>query len=145
MAAAGGISARTAATHTIRGNLGPGCLALPFAFAQCGWAVGAATLVLTVAQGTYCMQVLAGCERAAWRARCLAAAGGSVPDFEAGAAAAAVPRLSLGETAESCLGGCARRVVEGFVLVFQAGVCCVYISLVSENVAALPPWPLGRA
>ena len=46
---------------------------------------------------------------------------------------------------ECCLGAWARRAVDTTMVVFQAGVCCVYISLVSENVAALPPWPLGRA
>jgi hypothetical protein len=42
------------------GGFRPGrAVALPFAFAQCGWAAGVATLVLTVAQGVYCMQVSA--------------------------------------------------------------------------------------
>jgi uncharacterized membrane protein YgcG len=164
------ISTGDAAIHTIRGNLGPGCLALPFAFAQCArWQFGVITLVVTVAQGVYCMQVLAECERAAWADRCqqLVAGedgepasagekdhgcGGSSSRSGSGSGGSSrrrprppPARLSLGETVQSGLGPSARYVVDLFVLVFQAGVCCVYISLVAENVSALPHWPLKRS
>jgi len=144
-----GISRIDAATHTVRGNLGPGCLALPYAFAQCrGWVDGIVTLVLTVAQGVYCMQVLASCERLLWQERCeqfAASMGTPGSNLDSRASIAPPQRLSLGETVKSCLGGWARCVVETSVFIVQAGVCCVYISLVAENITALSRWPLARS
>ena len=57
------IGVRDAVTMMVRGNLGPGMLALPYAFAQAGWLAGAVVMVLTMLQGMYSMQVLVTCER----------------------------------------------------------------------------------
>ena len=59
---AGRISVRQAASHMVRGNLGPGMLALPYAFGQAGWGAGTVVMVLTIAQGMYSMRVLTACE-----------------------------------------------------------------------------------
>ena len=40
------ISDWEAYVHLVRGNLGPGCLNLPFAFAQTGWLLGSALMFI---------------------------------------------------------------------------------------------------
>ena len=57
------IGVRDAVTMMVRGNLGPGMLALPYAFGQAGWLAGAVVMVLNILQGMYSMQVLVTCER----------------------------------------------------------------------------------
>jgi len=123
------IGVREAASHMVRANLGPGMLALPYAFGQAGWGAGTAVLALTMGQGMYSMRVLTACERQ------LVASNAA----EAGQQGSALRRLSYGEVVEQSLGRRGRSVAEFFLFVAQAGVCCVYISLVTENCLALIP------
>lgn len=95
----------------VKGNLGPGLLALPFAFAHTGWVLGTPIFLLTVAQGVYTMLVLAECKRAL-----------TSPDV-----------VTMGDVAQKALGAWGRRVAEIFVFVVQGGVCCCFVDLVTGN------------
>ena len=125
------IGVREAASHMVRANLGPGMLALPYAFGQAGWGAGTAVLALTIAQGMYSMRVLTACER-----QLVASNAAEAGQQQEGSA---LRRLSYGEVVEQSLGRRGRSVAEFFLFVAQAGVCCVYISLVTENCLALIP------
>ena len=132
------ISARDAVTMMVRGNLGPGMLALPYAFGQAGWLAGTAVMVLTMCQGMYSMQVLTTVERrlvADLAAK--ADEGGGKP--QCGGAAAAPERLTLGEVVKLSLGRRGSQFVEFILFIAQAGVCCIYISMVTENLIQLVP------
>ena len=126
------ISARDAVTMMVRGNLGPGMLALPYAFGQAGWLAGTVVMVLTIAQGMYSMQVLTSCERT------LVAELAAQADEDSGSAEPA-ERLTLGEVVKLSLGRRGSKFVEFIVFIAQAGTCCIYISMVTENLLQLVP------
>ena len=57
------ISIFDAIQHLIKGNLGPGCLNIPNAFALCGWILGSFLFLLVAIQGIYSMILLVYCKR----------------------------------------------------------------------------------
>jgi len=123
------IGVRDAVTMMVRGNLGPGMLALPYAFGQAGWLAGAVVMVLTILQGMYSMQVLVTCER-------LLVADLAAKNDEDGTTP---ERLTLGQVVRLCLGHRGSQFIELVLFVAQAGVCCIYISMVTENLLQLVP------
>jgi amino acid permease len=130
------IGVRDAVTMMVRGNLGPGMLALPYAFGQAGWLAGTVVMALTILQGMYSMQVLVTCERL------LVAdlAAQADEDTSRRAAGARTPeRLTLGEVVNLSLGQRGSTLIELVLFIAQAGVCCIYISLVTENLLQLVP------
>jgi len=108
---AGRVSSLDAYFALVKGNLGPGVLALPFAFSQAGWACGLPVLLVVVAQGVYAMLVLAECKQAV--------KGLGVTD--------------LGDMARIALGPCGSVAADVFVFVVQGGVCCCFVNLVAGN------------
>lgn len=103
-----------AVMHLMKGNLGPGCLNLPHAFALSGWLLGIWLFALVVIQGVYSMWLLVYCKD-------LLRDKGAHTFMD-------VARYSLGS-----LGG---RLVQTFLFILQAGVCCVFLSLISTNLQA---------
>lgn len=47
------LSPLEASIHLVKGNLGPGCLNLPHAFAIAGWGLGSGLFALVALQGIY--------------------------------------------------------------------------------------------
>ena len=59
----GPITEFDAMQHLIKGNLGPGCLNIPHAFALSGWVLGIGLFVLVAVQGIYSMILLVYCKQ----------------------------------------------------------------------------------
>lgn len=118
-----------AAIHLVKGNLGPGCLNLPHAFALSGWALGSGLFVLIALQGIYSMTLLVYCKNL------LMASGSSSLPIR--------PHhhhLTFMDVAEATLGPTGGHLVEVFLFVLQGGVCCVFLSLIRTNLRAFFPW-----
>ena len=119
------ISTAEAALHLMKGNLGPGVLALPAQFAIVGPKWGVGILLVVAVQGVYCMWLLSVTQKRA--SECVAAdraqlvAGTVFLTFD-----------DLGQLAFGCWG---RILVKACVLAMQLGICSVFLSLVSENLS----------
>jgi amino acid permease len=98
----------------LRGNFGPGLLAVPFVFAQTGWLLGAVVTILVCLQGMYCMWLLVHCKQ--------------LVNSEKVHTFAQLVSFTLGSK-----GG---MVVQAFLVLMQGGVCCVYVQLLSTNLRA---------
>ena len=111
-------------THLVKGNVGPGILALPQAFKNAGLWVGLGLMPILGAICILCMQSILQCSKEISRRHNL-------------------PALSYEETAEMCFKhgprgfqGWARpirNIIITFVFLTQLGFCCVYIVFVSLN------------
>mmetsp|Transcript_20727 Transcript_20727/g.36885 ORF Transcript_20727/g.36885 Transcript_20727/m.36885 type:complete len:495 (-) Transcript_20727:63-1547(-) len=108
------IGAIQAFSHIVRGNLGPGTLNLPFAFARVGVVRGIILLFVVSLQGVYSMTVLLKCKT-------ILKPRGKATYMDVG-------YLAFGP------GG--RTVVQIFIAIMQLGVCCVFLQLVSTNLQA---------
>ena len=107
--------------HLVKGNLGPGCLNLPHAFALVGWALGSGLFVLVALQGIYSMRLLLYCKTLLTQRN---------------------DNLNINtfmDVARAALGSAGGRIVEIFLFVLQGGVCCVFLSLISTNLTAAVP------
>lgn len=102
----------------VKGNLGPGVLALPYVFAQAGWVAGLPVLLVVVAQGVYAMLVLAQCKHALAR-----------PGV-----------LDLGDVVHCALGPWGRLAADACVFIVQGGVCCCFVNLVATNLQEDIKW-----
>eukprot|EP00466_Bigelowiella_natans_P020772 jgi/Bigna1/89565/estExt_fgenesh1_pg.C_510129 len=102
--------------HLVRGNLGPGALNLPYAFARVGWLRGLLMLLVVSAQGIYSMNTLLRCKRALKNNH-------RSPETY----------MDVGYMA---LGKPGRAAIQTLVAVLQFGVCCVFLQLVSTNLEA---------
>jgi len=100
--------------HLVRGNLGPGTLNLPFAFARVGWVRGLVMLLAVTSQGCYSKLTLVQCKRAL---------------HEHG------PQTYM-EVANLTLGRPGRAAIQIFIATMQLGVCCVFLQLISTNLEA---------
>lgn len=105
-----------ASMHLIKGNLGPGCLNLPHAFTLSGWCLGSGLFLLVAVQGIYSMVLLAECKQL------IVATNRPVYTFMD------VARVSLGPKGHA--------FVRIFLFILQAGVCCVFLSLIATNMRA---------
>eukprot|EP00934_Nitzschia_sp_Nitz4_P007187 Nitzschia sp. Nitz4//scaffold2_size372955//297116//298718//NITZ4_000459-RA/size372955-snap-gene-0.104-mRNA-1//-1//CDS//3329546886//7177//frame0 len=113
------ISAMDAMTHLMKGNLGAGCLNLPFAFSLTGWLASSLILLLVASQGIYSMMLLTECKQL------LRDAGHPVNTFM--------------DVAQVALGSRGHSFVQFFLFVLQFGVCCVFLSLIATNLNAMLP------
>ncbi|XP_039763925.1 proton-coupled amino acid transporter-like protein CG1139 isoform X1 [Pararge aegeria] len=111
--------------HLLKCSLGTGILAMPQAFARAGLVTGIIATVLVGVLVTHCLHVLVRAQYAACKRR-------------------RVPQLSYPEAAASALGGgpaALRRAarpaalaVDVFLVVYQLGICCVYIVFIADNI-----------
>jgi amino acid permease len=115
--AASSLTAFQAMIHLVKGNLGPGCLNLPHAFARTGWGLSVGLFGLVAAQGIYSMYLLVYCKRALNNS--------------------GQPSKSFMDVSQASLGSAGRRLVEVFLVILQGGVCCVFLSLISTNLVAM--------
>jgi amino acid permease len=137
------ISALDAGIHLVKGNLGPGCLNLPHAFAIIGWKLGLTLFLLIVLQGIYSMCLLLQC--LAWieqqqQRQQQQSSSSSLSNVLSTAQRNTPQRLlktktfmDVSQYALGCSGG---RLVQIFLFVLQGGVCCVFLSLLSTNLQA---------
>jgi amino acid permease len=107
------ITGLDATSALIKGNLGPGCLNLPHAFALTGWALGSFFFCVVAIQGIYSMWLLTYCKQLL------------TDHGKDGKTFMDLARLSLG--------GFGQRLVQIFLFILQTGVCCVFMSLISTN------------
>lgn len=120
------LSPLDATIHLVKGNLGPGCLNLPHAFALAGWALGSGLFVFIAGQGIYSMWLLLYCKKLL-----LESHRGNDPDHH--------PPKTFMDVARASLGSAGGHLVELFLFVLQAGVCCVFLSLIKTNLSAFFP------
>jgi len=101
--------------HLVKGNIGTGCLALPFCFSMLGsfWSV----IVLGVS-GSLCvynMWLVVQCKR-----RLLGA-------------------NTYGELGYAAFGRKGELTIESFLTMMQLSVCCVYFTFIGSNINSLTP------
>lgn len=111
--------------HLLKGSLGTGILAMPNAFYNSGLLVGVIATVIIGALCTYCLHILVKaqyklCKRL--RVPIL-----SYPDSMKFA-------LEKGPRAVSWFAPYAPGLVDGFMIIYQLGICCVYIVFVATNI-----------
>ena len=104
------ISPSEAVVHLMKGNLGPGVLALPLQFVRVGASVGLAVLTVVGIQGVYCMWLIVVTQHAVHRqGRGAELSGRANPNDP----------LSFEDLGQLAFGRAGRRVVQGSVLVLQ--------------------------
>jgi hypothetical protein len=133
------ISAAEAVIHLMKGNLGPGVLALPLQFVRVGVPVGLAVLAVVGVQGVYCMWLIVDTQHAVRRQ-------GRAAELPSRRGTPDEP-LSFEDLGQLAFGRAGRRLVQGSVLCLQLGICCVFLSLVGENLVhslELPRWQVRR-
>ena len=115
------LSPLDSAIHLVKGNLGPGCLNLPHAFALSGWALGSGLFLLIALQGIYSMWLLVYCKNL----------------MERSSHHHAMTFMEVAKVAFGPIGG---HLVEILLFILQGGVCCVFLSLIRTNLRAFFPW-----
>ena len=118
-AAQGGISLPSAWVHQVKGNIGPGCLALPCVFARIGPTLGVPLVLAVTIPGGYAMLVLVRLKRA------LCEAGQPVMAYE--------------DVAAVAFGPSGRRLLEWVIMTLQLGISTVYVDIVSAAFRAGAP------
>ena len=103
-----------ASMHLIKGNLGPGCLNIPHAFVISGWIMGIGLFFVVALQGIYSMFILTYCKSL-------------LQDKQA---------HTFMDVAKEALGRKGQRTVQALLFIMQAGVCCVFLSLIATNLQA---------
>lgn len=140
------ISEFDAIQHIIKGNLGPGCLNIPHAFAMCGWVLGLFLFALVAIQGIYSMVLLVYCKQ--WlckdqnrKRRALQNSTNSNGEITEITAQVEKEIVTYMDVAHATHGNAGSISVMILLFVMQAGVCCVFLSLISTNLhAAVPHW-----
>lgn len=122
--------------HLVKCSLGTGILAMPQAFARAGLATGALATVLAGVLVTHCLHVLVRAQYAACRRR-------------------RVPLLSYPAAMEEALlagprplrraAAASAAAVDVFLVVYQLGICCVYIVFIADNVKKVRSSVAGAA
>jgi amino acid permease len=126
----------------MKGNLGPGILNLPHAFAKAGPMLGATLFIIVSIQGLYSMTLLVSCKnwivqqqhqhQQSYRTTTTDHPSSPDPLHNTVRTFMDVTKFALGN-----IGG---RITEIFVFVLQLGVCCVFISLIATNLQAAFHW-----
>jgi hypothetical protein len=132
------ISPAEAVIHLMKGNLGPGVLALPLQFVRVGAPIGLAVLAIVGMQGVYCMWLIVATQHAVHKQGRAA----ELPDRRNSPA----EPLSFEDLGQLAFGRSGRRLVQSSVLCLQLGICCVFLSLVGENLVhsmELPRWQVN--
>ena len=99
--------------HLIKGNIGPGCLALPFCFSLLGPIYSLPTILLIAITCIYNMWLLVECKRRLHGPR------------------------TYGELALAVYGKNGQCFVESCLCFMQLSICCVYISFISNNILSI--------
>jgi amino acid permease len=123
------LSATAAALALLKGNLGPGILNLPHAFARAGPALGAVLFLIVSLQGLYSMTLLVSCKN--WILHYNHRGEGVTSQINV---------QTFMDVTQFALGSAGGRLTELFVFVLQLGVCCVFISLIATNLQAAFLW-----
>ena len=148
------ISQFDAIQHLIKGNLGPGCLNIPHAFATCGYVLGLFLFALVAIQGIYSMVLLVYCKqwiRAAQQERRRLTTtttnnyntsnNNTTEPSQHDAATASDEIVTFMDVAYATYGRPGAACVQILLFVLQAGVCCVFLSLIATNLhASIPSW-----
>ncbi|KAI5644817.1 transmembrane amino acid transporter protein domain-containing protein [Phthorimaea operculella] len=114
--------------HLLKGSLGTGILAMPKAFSNAGYVVGAVGTLVIGVLCTYCIHVLIDSCYVLCKRR-------KVPSLTyTGAAEAAL--LEGPDWCKACA-PYAAHVVNAFLLVYQLGTCCVYVVFVADNIQSV--------
>jgi hypothetical protein len=92
----------------VKGNIGPGCLALPFCFSMLGPYVSLSFVLFIGFFCVYNMWVLVKCKR-------------KIPGIK-----------TYGELASATLGRYGETIVEFFLALMQLSICCVYFSFIGR-------------
>ena len=111
--------------HILKGNVGPGILALPLAIRNGGWVFGPIALLIVASMAIHCMQLLVSASRHFCNVK-------------------NKKSMDYGEVAESALhmyGSVSMRtyasvgasIVNMFVIIAQFGFCCTYFIFISRN------------
>lgn len=104
--------------HIMKGNVGPGMLALPVHFAKVGTVPGMTVMAVVASQGVYGMRILV-----------------SVQQQVADTTNRQAQSLSFEDLGEEVFGTVGRRLVQACICSLQLGVCAVFISLLSTNLS----------
>jgi len=111
--------------HILKGNVGPGILALPLAIRNGGWLFGPIALLIIAAMAIHCMELLVRASRH------------FCSIFEK-------KTMDYGEVAQATLhtygsvsmrsnAGTGAKIVNTFVIIAQFGFCCTYFIFISRN------------
>ncbi|KAG4071463.1 hypothetical protein HA402_011617 [Bradysia odoriphaga] len=111
--------------HLLKGSLGTGILAMPQAFYYAGYASGVINTIFITFISTYCLLVLAKNQYILCKRHRLPMLSYPISMKMA---------LEEGPTYLRFLSKIAIPFVDGFLIVYQAGICCVYIVFVAENI-----------
>ncbi|XP_045510006.1 proton-coupled amino acid transporter-like protein CG1139 [Colias croceus] len=111
--------------HLLKCSLGTGILAMPQAFARSGLVTGIIATVLVGILVTHCLQILVRSQYAACKRQRVPL----LPYPEAAATA-----LGCGPPALRSLARPAALAVDIFLVVYQLGICCVYIVFIADNI-----------
>jgi len=130
--------------HLIKGNLGPGVLNLPHAFALSGWVLGLFLASLVALQGIYSMVLLVLCKEYVRsdmkRKRELQQKQQPkdiTPTNEENEYENNI--CTFMDIAHAIYGEVGSIIVQILLFVLQGGVCCVFLSLIATNLHALLP------
>lgn len=132
------LSPAAAIITLVKGNLGPGVLNLPRAFAVTGYATGSVLFVVVALQGIHSMWLLVYCKNLLRRRH---RHGDRHPRGGDGHGTV----LTFMDVAEAALGRHGGRLTAVFLFVLQTGVCCVFLSLVATNLQAALHLPASAA
>jgi len=156
------ISKFDAIQHLMKGNLGPGCLNIPHAFALSGYLLGTLLFLLVAIQGIYSMVLLVYCkqciqqhntnQRHATRTAKLRREQQSnntndsmdhnetttihVPPLPAAICYDCTTFMDIAYVSHGPIGSI---IVQILLFVLQGGVCCVFLSLIATNLHASFP------
>ncbi|XP_013789169.1 proton-coupled amino acid transporter 1-like [Limulus polyphemus] len=111
--------------HLLKGNTGPGILALPSGFSNSGLIVGALGIPLMGLLAIHCMHLLVRCSRHLCKKL-----GRESLDYSR----VALYAFKLGPSPLQKYGRFARRTVNIFLMLTQFGFCCIYFVFVSTNI-----------
>lgn len=116
-----GMTPRDAFFTLFKANVGPGCLSLPFAFAQAGTLLGPVSFVSLAAYSLYSQHLILDCKEAANDRRTRRGDQGA---------------RTYGEVAGACLGPLGQTVTELSVVLVQLGICVVFFDFLAESFEA---------
>ncbi|XP_076232467.1 proton-coupled amino acid transporter-like protein acs isoform X2 [Calliopsis andreniformis] len=110
--------------HLLKGSLGTGILAMPRAFHNAGYVLGAVATVIIGLLCTYCIRILVTSQYELCKRK-------RVPSLTYPATAEAA--LQEGPAPLRCCSKASIHVINVFLMVYQLGSCCVYTVFVATN------------
>ena len=99
--------------NVLKGNLGPGCLSLPYAFSKAGAVLAPTAFFLIAAAALFNMALLLECRGVLVRQ--------------------GVSCRTYGELARAALGPRGKDLVDVFIAITQFGICCVYFVFLADS------------